>query len=161
MIIGEGPGRAEDEKGKPFVGRAGKLLDHALQSAELRRDEVFITNVVKCRPPRNRVPSKGERETCAREYLDPQLDLVKPELVVLLGRTATLVLLNKQILHSVRGRILRIGGRDYLPTYHPAAVLRNPRLKRTFVRDIKKIRSHVKMHRVEESPLSQPGEQDH
>jgi DNA polymerase len=150
MVVGEGPGRDEDETGRPFVGRAGKVLDSALESAGVDRQEVFITNVVKCRPPRNRVPSKVERQTCAAKYLLPQMELVRPELVILLGRTASLVLLQERTLRNVRGRVTRIGGRQYLSTYHPAAILRNPNLKRTFNSDLKKVRRIVRLQREKE-----------
>jgi DNA polymerase len=139
MIVGEGPGKDEDDIGRPFVGRAGKLLDSALRSARVRREQIFITNVVKCRPPKNRVPSKVEWQTCTRSYLIPQLDLVEPDLVVLLGRTASSVVLGEQTLRKVRGKTVARNGKKYLSTYHPAAILRNPNLRTVFVSDLKKI----------------------
>jgi DNA polymerase len=144
VIIGEGPGRDEDVAGRPFVGRAGRLLDSALHSAKVRREDVFITNVVKCRPPRNRIPTKRERHVCVSTYLLRQLDMIGPNGVILLGRTASLVLLNERRLRDVRGKVITIKGMNFLPTYHPAAILRNPRLKRTFVSDLKKIHHVVK-----------------
>jgi DNA polymerase len=146
VIVGEGPGKDEDEIGRPFIGRAGRLLDSALQSTRIRRERVFITNVVKCRPPKNRVPSKGEWQTCTKTYLIPQLEFVDPDLVVLLGRTALQVLLGEQTLRKMRGRIVTRNGKQYLPTYHPAAILRNPNLNRVFVSDLKKI------HRIVRTP---------
>jgi len=139
MIIGEGPGKDEDEIGRPFIGRAGRLLDSALRSTKVRREEVYITNVVKCRPPKNRIPSKVEWQTCTSTYLFPQLNLVKPDLVVLLGRTASQILLGEKTLRKVRGKVIKRNGIEYLSTYHPAAVLRNPSLKRIFVSDLMKI----------------------
>lgn len=138
MLIGEGPGGEEDRTGRPFVGRAGKLLDGALKSIGTSRKDVFITNVVKCRPPKNRVPTRSERETCKNAYLMNQVDLIKPSLIILLGRTATQTMLEENTLNKVRGRIIIHSGTKYLCTYHPAAVLRNPHLKGTLSRDLRK-----------------------
>jgi uracil-DNA glycosylase len=143
MIIGEAPGRQEDLSGEPFVGRAGKVLDDAIKAAGFLRGDVFVTNVVKCRPPRNRPPSRLEAETCKDAYLLSQVELISPRLVVLLGRTAVKALLAVDSLGQVRGSLVRKGGTDYLCTYHPAAILRNPRLRPTFDDDLLKLRRYL------------------
>jgi uracil-DNA glycosylase len=137
MLIGEAPGREEDFSGRPFVGRGGKLLSATLEAIGSSREDVFITNVVKCRPPRNRVPLKPERETCLGAHLSREIEAVAPKAVVLLGRTATVSLLGVSTLKETRGKLVDRDGRTYLPTYHPAAILRNPKLKRTFQRDLR------------------------
>lgn len=137
MFVGEAPGRDEDLTGRPFVGRAGRVLTSAFESLGTSRDAVYITNVVKCRPPRNRVPLKLERETCMRAHLRRELGAVRPRVVVLLGRTASISLRGVRTLKEVRGKVVRRDGVAYLSTYHPAAILRNPRLMRTFVRDLR------------------------
>jgi uracil-DNA glycosylase len=138
MVIGEAPGREEDLSGRPFVGRGGKLLDSVLAKTANPRGSMFITNIVKCRPPKNRLPKRNERETCMKNYLIRQTDLVGPELTVLLGRTAAQSILGEDSLSSVRGKVLTKDGRRYFATYHPAAILRNPALKGTFEKDLKK-----------------------
>ena len=125
--------------GKPFVGRGGRLLDSVLESVGIPRKEVFITNIVKCRPPKNRSPTHRETETCVDAHLRRQMNAIGPELVVLLGRTAARVLLDAESLGEVRGKVMTRGRTKYLSTYHPAAVLRNPRLKATLARDLRKI----------------------
>lgn len=140
VLVGEGPGRSEDLVGRPFVGRAGRLLDSSLESVGLSRRATFVTNVVKCRPPKNRVPKREEAETCVGNFLNPQLNLIQPRVVVLFGRTAARAVLDVENLREVRGKPTSKGGRTFLCTYHPAAVLRNPRLKRTFVVDLRKVR---------------------
>lgn len=134
MLVGEAPGREEDLKGLPFVGRAGRLLDKALLQAGLERSEVFITSVVKCRPPENRKPKKEEINLC-HPYLQAQIDLVHPRIVCLMGNTATQAVLGMQGVTNLRGQIQQ--GR-FLITYHPAAVLRNRNLMDEFVSDLKK-----------------------
>lgn len=128
MIVGEAPGFNEDLKGLPFVGQAGKLLDTLLQNIGLLRDEVFITNVVKCRPPQNRDPLPNEVEACA-PYLKAQLELVSPDVVVLLGRHALERLLpGNGPISRVHGTRIEKDGITYIPVYHPAAALHNPQL---------------------------------
>ncbi len=135
MFIGEAPGRSEDEQGRPFVGAAGRLLTEALQEAGLSREEVFITNIVKCRPPNNRVPKDEERSAC-RPYLERQIGLINPKIVCVLGRTAYESLLGGGSITSNRGRVVKRGSRHYFLTVHPAAVIYNPDLKSVFRRDI-------------------------
>jgi DNA polymerase len=126
LFIGEGPGADEDEQGEPFVGQAGKLLDSMLAAIGLARGrEVYIANVVKCRPPGNRVPSPEEAAACA-PYLDRQIELISPKLIVALGKTAVLRLLGADSsLASLRGRIHRYRDIPLVVTYHPAYLLRN------------------------------------
>ena len=126
LFIGEGPGADEDEQGEPFVGQAGKLLDSMLAAIGLARGrEVYIANVVKCRPPGNRVPSPEEAAACA-PYLDRQIELISPKLIVALGKTAVLRLLGvDSSLASLRGRIHRYRDIPLVVTYHPAYLLRN------------------------------------
>jgi DNA polymerase len=143
VMVGEAPGKEEDLSGKPFVGRAGRLLDSVLESVGVSRKEVFVTNVVKCRPPKNRLPTRSESETCRDVHLVRQLKAIHPEMVVLLGRTAARTILHTHSLAQVRGKILRRGSTEYLSTYHPAAVLRNPRLRSTLTRDLRKLRTHL------------------
>lgn len=135
MFIGEAPGRSEDEQGRPFVGAAGKLLTEALQEAGLAREDVFITNVVKCRPPENRVPRDEERGAC-KPYLERQIRLVNPRIICVLGRTAYESLLGGGSITSNRGRVVRHDERSYFLTVHPAAVIYNPDLKSIFKKDI-------------------------
>ena len=142
MVVGEGPGADEDAQGEPFVGRAGKLLDEMLTSiGRSRRDNVFIANVVKCRPPGNRDPESDEVEAC-RPYLDQQIRLIRPRLIVGLGRIAAQRLLaTDQPLSKLRGPLHRYGA-DGIPlfiTYHPAYLLRSPREKAKSWDDLKKV----------------------
>ncbi|MBN1236444.1 MAG: uracil-DNA glycosylase [Methanotrichaceae archaeon] len=134
MLVGEAPGREEDLKGLPFIGRAGKLLDGALGQAGLERSKVFITSVIKCRPPQNRKPKKAEIDQC-RPYLQAQIDILHPKIICLMGNTAAMAILGKQGVTSLRGQILQD---RFLVTYHPAAVLRNRNLMEEFVSDLKK-----------------------
>jgi uracil-DNA glycosylase family 4 len=134
MLVGEAPGREEDLKGLPFIGRAGRLLDGALEQAGLERSKVFITSVIKCRPPQNRKPKKAELNQC-RPYLQAQIDILHPKIICLMGNTATMAILGKQGVTSLRGQILQD---RFLVTYHPAAVLRNRNLMDEFVSDLKK-----------------------
>jgi len=137
LLVGEAPGRTEDETGAPFRGVGGKLLDRALGEAGIRRDRVFITNAVKCRPPGNRKPHAGEVRTC-RPYLVAQIAAVRPRVIGALGQTAAHDLLGTEAsLARVRGRWRRFEGRPVVSTYHPAAVLYNRRLYRALVRDLR------------------------
>jgi len=127
MFVGEGPGESEDKSGRPFVGAAGELLTKMIEGVLLlKRESVYITNVVKCRPPNNRVPTKEECSAC-RPYLDKQIELISPKIIVALGATAlnTLTGENYSIM-KMRGNLLEIGGAKLIPTYHPSFVLRNP-----------------------------------
>lgn len=136
MLIGEAPGAEEDKTGRPFVGRAGRLLTKALAEAGIDRSEVFITSVVKCRPPKNRKPKKLEIDAC-HPYLQAQMELVNPRIVCLMGNVAASTVLGKQGVTSLHGHIFQD---RFLVTYHPAAVLRNMDLMKALVADFKKIK---------------------
>lgn len=137
MLVGEGPGESEDLSGRPFVGRAGELLDKILASMDAPRDTVFIANVVKCRPPRNRAPLPEEREAC-RPFLRRQIELVRPNVILALGSTAAEALLGvKKPLIELRNRVHQWDGIPLIVTYHPAALLRNPNWKRPAWDDVR------------------------
>jgi DNA polymerase len=130
MFVGEGPGADEDAQGLPFVGKAGQLLNNMIAAMGLKREEVYIANVVKCRPPNNRVPEQEEGATCS-PFLFRQIDVVRPEVLVALGATAATWLLGtRQPLAGLRGRIHRVRGTKLIVTYHPAYLLRDPRQKK-------------------------------
>ena len=137
VVVGEGPGRVEDETGRPFVGQAGELLTKILAAIDLPRERVFICNVVKCRPPENRVPQYDEIAACL-PYLFRQIDLVKPRAILAMGGTAAQTLLNtKQSLGALRNQIHRFRGVPVIVTYHPAALLRNPNWKKPTWDDVR------------------------
>lgn len=125
MLIGEGPGFHEDRQGRPFVGASGKLLEELLASLGLARRDVFIANVVKCRPPDNRDPLPDEIEAC-RPYLERQIELLQPRLVITLGRYSMARYFPGQSITLIHGQIKRVGEVGYVPMFHPAAALRNP-----------------------------------
>ena len=140
VIVGEAPGKNEDLTGEPFVGRGGKLLDKILNSINLNREKVFILNVLKCRPPENRDPKPDEIEQC-EPYLKKQLEIIKPKLIIALGRISAMTLLKvKDSLTNMRNKIHKYEGVDLIVTYHPAALLRNPNFKRPTWEDFKLIR---------------------
>ena len=140
MLIGEAPGADEDQKGEPFVGRAGKLLNDILKAINFAREEVYIANILKCRPPGNRDPLPGEMETCM-PYLMKQIDLVKPKVILCLGRIAANGLLGKKLtLAALRENVYEVNGIKVIATYHPAALLRNPNWKHGCWDDVKKFR---------------------
>lgn len=140
MVVGEGPGAEEDKQGLPFVGRAGKLLTDILKAIEFGREEVYIANIVKCRPPGNRTPSPDEMATCL-PYLKKQYELINPKLILCLGLTAAKGLLNKRdSLTSMRGKVFEFEDAKVMVTYHPAALLRNPNWKRGCWEDVQKFR---------------------
>ena len=140
LVIGEGPGAEEDKQGLPFVGRAGKLLTEMLKAIKFEREEVYIGNVVKCRPPENRTPMPDEMETCT-PYLKKQVELIKPKLILCLGLTAAKGLLKKrESLGELRKSVYEYEGAKVIVTYHPAALLRNPHWKKDCWEDLKKFR---------------------
>ena len=144
MFIGEGPGRDEDLQGKPFVGRSGQLLTKIINAIDLERDDVYITNIVKCRPPDNRDPEEPEVR-CCEKYLIEQINLIKPRVICALGRIAAHWLLDtKASLGSLRAGENSYRGTPVLVTYHPAALLRNPGLKKDAWEDFKKLRSMIR-----------------
>jgi uracil-DNA glycosylase len=121
MLIGEAPGRDEDQRGQPFVGAAGRFLDQMLAGSGVDRSDLFITNTVKCRPENNRPPRKREVDTCTSLYLFEQIELINPALIMLLGSVATKKLLGVNSVNEVRGRVIEHNNRKYLAGYHPAA----------------------------------------
>jgi uracil-DNA glycosylase len=141
VVVGEGPGRTEDETGRPFVGKAGELLTKILAAIDFPREQVFICNVVKCRPPENRLPQYDEIAACV-PYLFRQLELLGPKVILAMGGTAAQTLLNtKQSLGALRNQVHRFRGTPVIVTYHPAALLRNPNWKRPTWDDVRIARS--------------------
>ena len=139
MLVGEGPGADEDAQGRPFVGKAGQLLDKMFLSIDMRREELYITNVVKCRPPGNRTPEDVEAEACL-PILRMQYALIKPKIVVCLGATATRHVYDREArITRVRGQWMEKNGTLFLPTYHPAALLRDETKKKDVWADLQSI----------------------
>ena len=143
LFIGEAPGRSEDEKGRPFVGAAGKILDGMLTKVGIERSQVFITNVVKCRPPNNRVPEDDEVEAC-HKYLERQLALIRPRIICILGRTAYASILGGSSITANRGKIIEKAGQKYFLTIHPAAAIYNRSMLGLLESDLKKLARKVK-----------------
>ena len=144
MFIGEGPGADEDRQGEPFVGRAGKLMDLAFQIIGLEREEVYIANIVKCRPPNNRNPEQDEVLACIN-YLRNQVILVKPKIIVLLGSVALKNILGQEYgITASRGKWIEKKGIKYMPTWHPAALLRDETKKIDFIKDLKLVMKEYK-----------------
>lgn len=138
MFIGEAPGEQEDRQGRPFVGPAGQFLNELLAAAGMRRDTVFITNVVKCRPPANREPLPGEIEACAT-YLERQVALLKPKAIVTLGRYSMARYFPNESISRIHGRPKKIGDVIYFPMYHPAAALHQGSLRQVLLEDMAKL----------------------
>jgi DNA polymerase len=142
VIVGEAPGRNEDEQGRPFVGAAGQNLDDLLSVAGLSRDSVFITNCVKCRPPANRRPARAELDAC-HPYVRRQIEAISPSMVVLLGDTALKEFFPENSLGGSHGTSMKRGGVEFYPTYHPASVIYNPSLREVLRADFRKLGSLV------------------
>ena len=143
MFIGEGPGADEDKEGIPFVGRAGKLMNMAFEGLAIDRKESYIANIVKCRPPQNRVPEEDETHECIN-YLKNQVKLIKPRIIVLLGSTALKNILGKEYsITSTRGNWIEKNGILYMPTWHPAALLRDENKKIEFWKDLSKVKQKL------------------
>jgi DNA polymerase len=141
MFVGEAPGADEDIQGIPFVGRAGQLLTKIIEAIDLKRDDVYIANVIKCRPPGNRNPETDEVETC-RPFLFEQIDIIKPRVIVALGTFAAQTLLTRSDpISRLRGRVYDYRGAKLIPTFHPAYLLRNPASKREVWEDMKVART--------------------
>ena len=141
MLIGEGPGQDEDRQGRPFVGRSGQLLTRMLEAIDLKREQVYICNVVKCRPPGNRTPEPDEASACIG-FLRAQFALVRPKIILLLGKTASRYVLNQEILIGRdHGRWVERKGVWMMPTYHPSALLRDPALKRAAWEDFQSVQA--------------------
>jgi len=142
MFIGEGPGFHENEQGKPFVGAAGRFLDELLQAAGMQREDVFITNVVKCRPPSNRDPMPEELEACDA-YLQRQIQAINPKVIVTLGRFSMQKFLPHAKISQAHGQAVRVKGRLVVPFYHPAAALHQPSLRATVEADFAKLQDWI------------------
>ncbi len=138
IFVGEAPGRNEDKNGEPFIGVAGKKLSTALEEAGITRDEVYITNVVKCRPPNNRIPNTDERNTC-QEYLKQEISIIKPKLICILGNTAFNSILGGSEITKFRGKVVRKDNQLYFLTIHPAATIYNQKLIDVLKKDIVKL----------------------
>ena len=143
IFVGEAPGKNEDMKGEPFIGIAGKKLSLALESVGITRDEIYITNIVKCRPPKNRVPTTTERDTC-QNYLKKEIDIIKPKIICVLGNTAFNSLLDGKEIMKFRGKIVRKNNQLYFLTIHPAATIYNQKLISVLKKDIKKLFKLIK-----------------
>ena len=144
MFIGEGPGYDEDVQGRPFVGRAGQLLTKIIESINLPREEVYITNIVKCRPPQNRNPEPDEIQSC-NPFLMKQITVIQPKIICALGTFSAQTLLKTDTkITALRGKLFDLEGIKVIPTYHPAFLLRNPERKREVWEDMKKIAELVK-----------------
>ncbi len=140
VFVGEAPGRSEDLSGRPFVGRAGKVLNSIFETAGIARDEIYITNIVKCRPPKNKKPMNEEVKICTENYLEKQIKILKPKLVCTLGATALEYFTGQKKMAASRGKVTRTKtGLWLFPTYHPASALRNKSHKEILESDIKKI----------------------
>ena len=142
IFVGEAPGRNEDEKGEPFVGVAGTKLSIALDEAGISRESVYITNIVKCRPPKNRVPNTNERNTC-QEYLKQEISIIKPKIICILGNTAFNSILGGSEITKFRGKIVRKDNQFYFLTIHPAATIYNQGLIDVLKTDIVKLFDHI------------------
>ncbi len=143
VFIGEAPGRSEDIAGEPFVGAAGKKLSDALEHAGISRESVYITNVVKCRPPKNRVPSQAEKESC-RNYLESEIALIKPKVICIMGNTAYQSILGGKNITKERGKFVKKDDKLYFLTVHPAAIIYNQKLMDSLKNDMKKLVNEIK-----------------
>ncbi len=154
MLVGEGPGAQEDELGRPFVGPAGQLLDRILAAAGLQREELYITNVVKCRPPGNRAPDADEVQTC-RPILAAQIKIIRPRIIVCLGAVATRALIAPGAsITRLRGQWITRAGIHFLPTFHPTALLRDAARKRPVWEDFKALRALYQDLQVQQMTLT-------
>ncbi len=140
MVIGEAPGEEEDRCGLPFAGRAGKYLDQMFELAGLDRKQVFLTNVVKHRPPQNRMPKTSEIKWCKELWLDKQIEIIKPKLIVLVGAVALKALTNETSVKKLHGKFIEKKAQKYFVTYHPSAALRYPELRKVMETDFKKLK---------------------
>ena len=150
VIIGEAPGADEDKQGAPFVGRAGKLLTSMLQEAGFVREELYISNVAKCRPPQNRPPTTQESSTCSKILLFQEIKIIKPKVICTLGATATQSIMGPETkISAVRGNFYRLKEYLIVPTYHPAYILRDPSKRAIVVADLNKIRIKIELLNAE------------
>ena len=138
IFVGEAPGRNEDLQGEPFVGVAGKKLSVALEEAGAKREDVYITNIVKCRPPNNRVPNKEEKQMC-NDYIEKEIEIINPKIICVLGNTAFGSILGGSEITKYRGKVARKGNQLYFITIHPAATIYNQELIETLKKDVRKL----------------------
>lgn len=144
MFIGEAPGQEEDLQNRPFVGRSGKLLRKALDIVEIKQEEVFITNVVKCRPPGNRAPLPNESGICKNLFLFNQIKIIRPKIICTLGSIALQALIEESVqITKMRGKLISKDDMQIFPTYHPSYILRNPKEGKTFLSDIQTVKSLI------------------
>lgn len=149
MFIGEGPGASEDKQGRPFVGASGKFLDQLLEQAGVTRTEVFITNVVKCRPPGNRDPLPDEIDICTSNYLQHQIEIVNPSIIVTLGRHSMNLFFKGAKITQIHGQMRKVGDRFVIAMFHPAAALHQLSLKPTIMADFARLPELLKEARAE------------
>ena len=138
IFVGEAPGRNEDVHGEPFVGAAGKRLDMILENTGIKREDVYITNIVKCRPPKNRVPSKKEEESC-NDFINQEIEIINPKIICVMGNTAYGTLLDGKEITKNHGKIVEKDGRKFFVTFHPAATIYNQKLVDELKEDFKKL----------------------
>jgi uracil-DNA glycosylase len=143
IFVGEGPGKKEDETGKPFHGAAGKILTEILSHIDITRDDVFITSILKCRPPKNRLPKKTEAEICIKKYLVPQIKSIKPKIIVLMGLSAIKHVFGKLDIAIEHGTFKEKDGKKYFITYHPAAVIYRRQLMDVIKKDFEILRLEI------------------
>ena len=148
VFIGEAPGKNEDLRGEPFIGTAGKKLDDALENVGLTRNSVYITNIVKCRPPKNRIPNDLEKIMCSN-YLEGELAIINPKIICLLGSTAFYSILGGKEISKNRGKFVSKDNRMYFVTFHPAAAIYNQKLGKVFKNDIKKLMKELQKLKTE------------
>ena len=158
MFIGEGPGFHEDKQGRPFVGPAGKFLEELLAAIDLTREEVYITNIIKCRPPGNRDPLPEEVRAC-NSWLEQQIDLLSPELIVTLGRHSMARFFPRETIGKMHGRTGTVDGQKIFAMYHPAAALHQQRLRDTLIEDMKKIPEALAQEDQQQPPEEEQPEQ--
>jgi DNA polymerase len=149
MFIGEGPGASEDKQGRPFVGASGKFLDQLLEQAGVTRTEVFITNVVKCRPPGNRDPLPDEIEICTSNYLEHQIEIINPSIIVTLGRHSMNLFFKGAKITQIHGQMRKVGDRFVIAMFHPAAALHQLSLKSTIMADFARLPELLQEARAE------------
>jgi uracil-DNA glycosylase len=149
MFIGEGPGASEDKQGRPFVGASGKFLDQLLEQAGVTRTDVFITNVVKCRPPGNRDPLPDEVKICTSNYLEHQIEIVNPSIIVTLGRHSMGLFFKGAKITQIHGQMQKVGERFVIAMFHPAAALHQLSLRETIMADFAKLPELLKEARLE------------
>jgi DNA polymerase len=148
MLVGEGPGATEDKQGRPFVGASGRFLNELLAQAGVTREDVWITNVVKCRPPGNRDPQLDEIETCTSNYLDNQIKIVNPSIIVTLGRHSLSRFIQNAKITQIHGQMQKVGKRFIIPMFHPAAALHQERFRPLLLEDFAKLPELLKEARA-------------